>query len=61
MRIPTQYKHRVKEAYRDEDGFWIILAKNWRCPNGYPGEKTIHEDTTKEAIAVLKETQFTLR
>lgn len=60
MKIPTQYKHRVKDAYRDEDGVWIILAKSWRCPDGYYGEKTIHEDTAKEAIAILKKTKFTL-
>ena len=60
MKIPAQYKHRVKDAYKDEDGFWIILEKSWRCPDSYAGERTIHEDTAKEAIAVLKETQFAL-
>lgn len=61
MRILTQYKHRVKDAYKDEDGYWIILEKSWRCPDGYAGERTIHEDTAQDAIAVLKKTQFTLR
>lgn len=61
MRIPTQYKHRVKDAYQDEDGYWIILEKSWRCPDDYAGEKTIHEDVAQDAIAVLKKTQFTLR
>ena len=61
MRIPTQYKQRVKDAYQDEDGFWIILAASWKCPDGYVGERTIHEDTAQETITVLKKTRFTLR
>lgn len=60
MRIPTQYKNRVKDAYHDEDGYWIILKKSWRCPDGYAGEKTIHEDRMKDAISILKKTKFTL-
>lgn len=32
MKIPAQYKHRVKDAYRDKDGYWIILAASWKCP-----------------------------
>lgn len=60
MKIPAQYKHRVKDVYRDEDGYWIILAASWKCPDGYAGERTIHEDTAKEALAVLRETRFAL-
>lgn len=60
MEIPSQYKHRVKDAYRDEDGYWIILAQSWKCPDNYPGIKTIHEDTIKEAIVILRKTIFTL-
>ena len=60
MRIPSQYKHRVKDFYKDEDGYWIVLDKSWKCPSNYPGEKTIHEDTEKEAITILKKTIFIL-
>lgn len=55
------YEQRVKDAYKDEDGCWIILNKNWVCPDGYYGERTIHEDTWKQAITILKKTIFTLK
>ena len=61
MKIPTSYKHRVKEAYKDEDGYWIILAESWCCPNWYSGNKTIHEDSYANAIKILNEARFTLR
>lgn len=60
MKTIKGYEHRVKDAYRDEDGCWIVLSKNWKCPSGYYGTKTIHESTWKEAIAILKKTIFTL-
>ena len=60
MKIPTNLKHRVKEAYKDQDGYWIVLARCWKCPSWYWGEKTIHEDSYKEAIRILKQTKFTL-
>ena len=61
MKIPVALRHRVKEAYKDEDGFWIVLAKEWRCPDGYFGDKTIHEDNYKDAIQILRKTRFTLK
>lgn len=60
MKIPENYKSRVKSCWYDEDGVWIVLTKNWRCPDGYVGEKCIHEDTIRDAITILKKTRFCL-
>lgn len=61
MRKIKGYEHRVKDAYSDEDGCWIILQDNWICPDDYYSEKTIHEDTWTEAINVLKRSKFVLK
>lgn len=61
MRKIKGYDHRIKDAYRDEDGCWIILQDNWICPDDYYGEKTIHEDNWTDAINVLKRSKFVLK
>lgn len=50
MKIPAQYKHRVKEAYQYEDGFQIVLEKSWRCPDGYVGEKKQFMKTQQKSV-----------
>lgn len=48
---------KCKDIYRDEDGYWAILADGYRL-SGYFSEHIIHEDTLKEfrkAFRCIKE------
>lgn len=47
---------RVDDAEKDEDGVWIYLKDGWQDSTN-PTCHTIHEDTWKDAIAVLKATE----
>lgn len=53
LRIPKHLQERVREAYHDEDGYWINLANGWIDVNW--GTHTIHEDTWSEALKELRE------
>ena len=54
--IPKKYQTSVKDFYKDEDGWWIVLKHDseWVLEEYY-AERVIHEDTKAEAVAVLKE------
>jgi hypothetical protein len=43
----------VRDAYHDEDGYWIHLNPGWRVKD-YFAEQTIHEDTISELREVIK-------
>jgi hypothetical protein len=55
-RIPAKYRSSIRDAYQDEDGWWICL----KCDGpyileGYDSDYTIHEDTISDAIKELRE------
>jgi len=54
MRIPKKYEERVELLEHDEDGWWIYLNYGW-CWD-CKGLHIIHEDTQKEALRCLKNT-----
>lgn len=55
MKIPKKYEDRVEDYSIDEDGVWIYLSRGWRWDD--VGLHVIHEDTQKEALACLRNTQ----
>ena len=48
--VPKGKREAVRDAYRDEDGYWICLNEGWEASRTDAGCRTIHEDT----IADLK-------
>lgn len=52
--IPKQKQKAIKEAWKDEDGYWIKIKKGWYVKN-YFAEHTIHEDTIAEIKKVAKQ------
>lgn len=48
--IPKTKREAVRDAYKDEDGYWICLNEGWEATRTDSGCRTIHEDT----IADLK-------
>lgn len=51
--IAKKYQPAIKDIYRDDDGFWCTLNREYKL-NGYCSERTIHEDTMKELKSVLR-------
>lgn len=48
--VPASKREAVREAYQDQDGYWICLNEGWEASRTDAGCRTIHEDT----IADLK-------
>lgn len=46
MYIPKRFHKAVREAYRDDDGYWICLKDGW--VDGIIGTHVIHTDTVAE-------------
>lgn len=46
--VPLKKRQAIKDAYRDEDGYWICLNDGWEASNTDSGCRTIHEDTIPE-------------
>ena len=46
--VPKGKKEAIRDAYRDEDGFWICLKEGWEASRTDSGCRTIHEDTLPE-------------
>lgn len=53
--IKKKYVDRVEEVQTDDDGHWVYLRDNWFSP--YSGSHTIHEDTVKEVLDILADTE----
>lgn len=51
--IPKKFIPAIKDIYHDEDGYWIYLNENYHV-RYYFAEFTIHEDTIKELIRVVR-------
>ena len=51
--IPKQYQKAVRDAYHDDDGYWVCLREGWHI-EGYFAERTIHEDTLAQVKDVGK-------
>ena len=43
--VPKTKRKAVRDAYKDEDGYWIYLKEGWEASNTDSGCRTIHEDT----------------
>lgn len=43
--VPKGKQAAIRDAYRDEDGFWICLNEGWEASRTDSGCRTIHEDT----------------
>ena len=48
--VPAAKREAVRDAYKDQDGYWICLLEGWEASRTDAGSRTIHEDT----IADLK-------
>lgn len=46
--IPKGKIEAIRDAYKDEDGYWICLNEGWEASRTDSGCHTIHEDTIKE-------------
>lgn len=46
--VPKSKKESVKTAWKDSDGYWIILHDGWNADREDGPCRTIHEDTIKE-------------
>ena len=51
--IPKKKQEAIKDAYHDEDGYWITLKDGWKVKD-YFAEHVIHEDTLTEIRSVVK-------
>ena len=46
--VPKSKREAVRDAYRDEDGFWICLREGCEASRTDSGCRTIHEDTIQD-------------
>lgn len=46
--VPKSKREAVRDAYRDEDGFWICLREGWEASRTDSGCHVIHEDYIKD-------------
>ena len=44
--IPKKFHEAVREAYQDDDGYWVCLNRGWH--DGIMDCHTIHTDTISE-------------
>lgn len=55
-KVPKKYHIAIKDAYHDDDGYWVIIGcdSGWKL-EGYLAEYTVHEDTWREVLVVVKQ------
>lgn len=46
--VPKTKREAVDEAYRDDDGYWIILKEGWEAERIDRGCRVICQDTVAE-------------
>ena len=46
--IPKSKIEAIHDAWKDEDGIWIILNEGWEASRMDMGAGCIHEDTIKQ-------------
>ena len=46
--VPKSKVNAIRDAYKDDDGYWMTLNDGWEASNTDYGCRTIHEDTVKE-------------
>lgn len=46
--VPKGKREAIHDAYRDDDGMWIVLKNGWEASRTDSGCHVIHEDTIKE-------------
>ena len=46
--VPAAKLDAVRDAYKDQDGYWICLLEGWEASRTDAGCRTIHEDTIKD-------------
>ena len=46
--VPASKLGAIRDAYKDQDGYWICLNENWEASNTDTGCHVIHEDTIKD-------------
>lgn len=46
--VPKEKREAIHDAYRDDDGMWIVLKNGWEASRTDSGCHVIHEDTIKE-------------
>ena len=42
--IPKSKRSAIRDAYRDDDGYWICLHEGWEASRMDSGCRVIHED-----------------
>ena len=53
-KIPKSKVAAVRDAYKDEDGYWICLNEGWEASNMDAECRTIHEDTMADLAYQIK-------
>ena len=51
--IPRRVWPAIRDAYHDDDGYWVCIREGWHIDNYY-AEHTIHEDTLAAVRDVAK-------
>lgn len=46
--VPKSKITAIRDAYKDDDGYWMTLNDGWEASNTDCGCRTIHEDTINE-------------
>ena len=62
--VPKTKREAVRDAYKDEDGYWICLNEGWEATRTDSGCRTIHEDTIadlKYQIAGIQKVETPIR
>lgn len=52
--IPKSKRAAVRDAYKDDDGYWVCLNEGWEASNADAGCRTIHEDTISDLVSQIK-------
>jgi hypothetical protein len=57
MTVPKRYQSKVKDFYRDQDGYWAILKGGYynAADGGYDELHTIHEDVYSDVVKKMRE------
>lgn len=43
--VPKSKQTAIRDAYHDDDGYWICLKEGWEATRTDSDSRTIHEDT----------------
>jgi uncharacterized protein (UPF0262 family) len=52
LKLPKKYNNIVKDYYKDQDGYWLILKDGYIEPDMQA--RTIHEESHNEIVNKLK-------